>query len=129
MFTHRRLAANPGARHVFSMIRNNPGWPPRPPRTDTDQDGPVLDMTPAGDFVEAPNAPFLTPFATRALGIAIVVAVLAGLAALAFLALWIAIQLIPIAIGAGLVAYGVLRFQTWRARRASLGGQGHGLRR
>ncbi len=60
--------------------------------------------------------------ANRVLRGAIVVAVLAGAASLAALALWVALALIPIAIGAAVLAYGVLRYRMWRAGR-SAGGQ------
>jgi hypothetical protein len=39
------------------------------------------------------------------------------------LALWLAMTLIPIAIGAGLVAYGVIRYRMWKAG-VSFRGQG-----
>ena len=45
-----------------------------------------------------------------------VVAVLATAGAVALLALWFALAMIPIALGAGLVAYGALRFQRWRGQ-------------
>ncbi len=91
-------------------------WPPRSRR--------VIDMTPEGEFVPPPKV----PFTTRLLGIAILVAVIAGAIALASLALWIALTLIPIALAAALVAYVVLRWQAWRAGhnaagRNSVGGQ------
>jgi len=44
------------------------------------------------------------------------------MAAGAMLALWFALALIPIALGAGLIAWGALRFQMWRAGK-SFGGQ------
>lgn len=86
-------------------------WPPRHRR--------VIDMTPEGEFVRPPRV----PLTTRLLGIAVLVAVVAGGIALASLALWIALTLIPVALVAGLVAYAVLRWQSWRARRNSVGGQ------
>lgn len=86
-------------------------WPPRQRR--------VIDMTPEGDFVRPPRV----PFTTRLLGLAVLVAVVAGGLALASLALWIALTLIPVAIAAALVAYVALRWQSWRARRGSVGGQ------
>ncbi|MGC8476197.1 MAG: hypothetical protein ACP5NP_07575 [Acetobacteraceae bacterium] len=48
---------------------------------------------------------------------AIVIAVLAGLAAVAALAFWLAAILLPVAILAGLVAWAALRFQAWRSGR------------
>ncbi|MBV9734285.1 MAG: hypothetical protein JO209_00145 [Acidisphaera sp.] len=53
---------------------------------------------------------------------AAIVAVIAGGFALAALAFWIAIMLIPVALLAGLIAAVAIRVQLWRARR-SFGGQ------
>jgi uncharacterized membrane protein YdbT with pleckstrin-like domain len=71
----------------------------------------LLDMNPDGSFRDPPQAPLATRLALGA----IVVAVLAGGLALAALAFWLAIILIPLAIGAALVAYLGFRFQLWRA--------------
>ena len=76
-------------------------------------------MTPDGRFAAPPRL----PFTTRLLGVAILIAVLTGAVALAALALWLAFTLIPIAVGAALIAYCVLRWKAWRARRASFSGQ------
>lgn len=74
-------------------------------------------MTPDGAFRTPPP----TPWASRILRYAIVVGVLAaGLAAAAF-ALWFALMLVPVVIGAALVAYGAFRWQQWKARRAYSG--------
>jgi hypothetical protein len=73
---------------------------------------PPLDMTLDGRFREPPA----TPIATKIGRTAVIIAVLATTGAMALLALWFALALIPIAIGAGLVAYGTLRFQQWRGR-------------
>jgi hypothetical protein len=80
---------------------------------------PQLDMTPDGRFREPPR----TPLATRIARTALVVAVLAGVLAALILALWFALALIPVAIGAGLVAWAAFRFQLWRARRSARGGR------
>ena len=93
------------------MVSFDMRWPPRSRR--------VIDMTPEGEFVPPPRV----PFTTRLLGIAVLVAVIAGAVALASLALWIALTLIPIALAAALVAYVVVRWQAWRAGRSSVGGQ------
>jgi hypothetical protein len=61
----------------------------------------------------------------RVAGLAIIVAVLAGVIAVAALAFWLAIALIPVALVAGLVAWAAIRFQLWRARRSG-GGFGRG---
>jgi hypothetical protein len=70
-------------------------------------------MTLDGRFRDPPSVP-LTAQIGRA---AIVVAVLAGMGAVALLALWAALALIPIALGAGLIAWGAIRFQQWRGGR------------
>ena len=80
--------------------------------------GPQLDMTPDGQFVEPPAE---TP-SEKLLRYGVVVAVLAGLAAMSALALWVAFALIPVAIVAGLIAYGAFRWRLWRLSR-SAGGQ------
>lgn len=61
------------------------------------------------------------PLATRIAIVAIIVGVIAAGFAVAALAFWIAITLIPIALMAGLIAAVAIRFQMWRARR-SFGG-------
>jgi hypothetical protein len=89
---------------------------PKDPRwRDSRNTGPVIDVTPDGHFVDPARPPTALP--AQVFGVAVLVAVLAGAAAMALLALWLALQLIPIAIGAAIVAYGVFRFQMWRARR------------
>jgi uncharacterized membrane protein len=76
---------------------------------------PVLDMTPDGRF----RAPPARPGALTQIGlIAFAVALLAGGLAIAALALWFALAIIPVAIAAGLVAYAIFRFQLWRASGA-----------
>lgn len=115
------------------MVFNDTGWRSRQPPPRQGADGPVIDMTPEGEFVDMRPPPGAPPFGrlplgTKVMGISILAAVLAGFAAITLLALWLALQLIPIAIGAGLIAYGVFRFQAWRAGR-SLGGNGNWLRR
>lgn len=111
------------------MVWNDTRWRDRQPQNGPASSGPVLDMTPDGQFIDAPPRGNVPPLAAKALAISVFVAVLAGIAGVAMLALWLALQLIPIAIGAGLIAYGVFRFQVWRARHGSLGGQGNPLRR
>ena len=73
---------------------------------------PPLDMTLDGQFREPPVA----PVATRVGRIAMLVAALAAAGAVGLLALWFALVLIPVALGAGLIAYGVLRYQQWRGQ-------------
>jgi len=76
-------------------------------------DGRTLDMTPDGQFRTPPQA----PWAARILRYAIVVAVLAGALAAAALVLWFALLLIPVAIGAALIAYAAFRWRLWKLRR------------
>jgi fatty acid desaturase len=76
---------------------------------------PQLDMTPDGRFREPPA----TPLATRIARTALVIAVLSGVVAALILALWFALALIPVAIGAALVAWAAFRFQLWRMRRSA----------
>jgi hypothetical protein len=117
-----RLEARRPLRHVDGMVWNDTRGRSRAP-----SDAPVLDMTPDGRFVEGRAArPSLLP--ARVMGIAILVAVIAGMLGFALLALWLALQLIPIAIGAGLIAYGIFRFQVWRARPSSRVGRNRDLR-
>ena len=77
-------------------------------------DGRTIDMTPDGQF----RGPPPTPWASRILRYAIVVGVLAAGLAMAAFALWFALMLIPIVIGAVVVAYAAFRWRLWRARRA-----------
>ncbi len=71
-----------------------------------------------GEFVSPPQPPIVS----KILLWAIVVAVLAGAFAMAAFALWLALMILPIALGAGLIAWGLYRFQVWRAGK-SLSGQ------
>ena len=112
-------------RHVDGMVWNETRGRTRPPQ---DAAGPVIDMTPDGQFIDT-GLRAASPIAARVLGLSVLVAVIAGILGVAMLALWLALQLIPIAIGAGLIAYGAFRFQLWRARHGSLRGQGNPLRR
>jgi len=75
-------------------------------------DRPPLEMTPDGAFREPPA----TPLSVQVTRIAVIVAVLAGMGAVALFALWAALVLIPIAVGAGVVAWAAMRFQQWRGR-------------
>jgi hypothetical protein len=77
-----------------------------------------LDMTLEGRFVEPPRPPLLP----RVMLWAIIVAVLAGALSIAAFALWFALLILPVAVGAAVVAYVVFRFQSWRAQR-SVGSQ------
>jgi hypothetical protein len=72
-----------------------------------------LDMTPDGDFITPPG----TPLGNKVLKIALLLAVIAAAGVFASLAFWLALTLIPIAIGAGLIAYGIIRYRLWRASK------------
>jgi len=80
--------------------------------------GPQLDMTPDGQFLEPPRE---SP-AEKLVRYGVVVAVIAGLVAVAALALWLAVLLIPVMIIAAAVAYGAVRWRMWKLGR-SAGGQ------
>lgn len=71
---------------------------------------PLLDLTPEGQF----RQPARPPWAMRLARWAILVALIAGGLAVAMLAFWLLLILIPVAIAAGLIAYGALRFHNWR---------------
>lgn len=73
-----------------------------------------IDMTPDGRFA----GPQPAPVSSQILRLALLVAGIAGVVAIAALALWLALTLIPIAIGAGMIAYGVLRYRMWKSGRA-----------
>ena len=81
---------------------------------------PDLDMTIDGEFVEPPVA----PVANRILLWAMIVSVLAGALVIAALALWFAMMILPVAAGAGVVAYGMYRYRLWRLQSALSGQQG-----
>ncbi len=70
-----------------------------------------IDMTPDGRF----RGPVRSSWGPRIIVVAVLVAVVAGGLAIAALALWFALALIPVAIVAVLIAVATLRFQVWRA--------------
>lgn len=76
---------------------------------------PELEMTLDGQFTRRPDAIGLP---AKIAIVALVVAMVAAGLAIAALALWFALMLIPIAAAAGLVGWGAMRFQMWRARRS-----------
>jgi hypothetical protein len=79
----------------------------------SDRPPPELDMLPDGSF--RPTQP---PLAVRVFRWALVIALLAGALAVAAIALWFALLLIPVAIAAGLIAWLAFRYQIWRAGRS-----------
>lgn len=72
----------------------------------------ILDMTLDGEVRPPPSAPVMG----GVLRAAILIAVLAGVCAVAALALWFALLLIPVALGAAAVAWLAWRWQAWRRR-------------
>ncbi len=76
-----------------------------------------IDMTPDGEFLASSGMPRAT-FGSRMLQIAITIAALAVLGAIAAFSLWLFAVLIPVAIGAGIVAYGIFRYRLWQAQRS-----------
>lgn len=75
---------------------------------------PELDMTLTGEFVDPPRQPKLGSIMPRLIFWAIVIAIIAGALAIAALALWLAMLLLPVVLIAGVVAYALHRFQSWR---------------
>jgi hypothetical protein len=98
--------------------------------------GPVIDMTADGQFRAPPPgggsgakwsaqwsstsgvAPGMAPGALKLGGVAMLIAVVSGTLALAAIALWVAFMLVPIALAAGVIGWGLLKLQRWQARRA-----------
>ncbi|MFL5289603.1 MAG: hypothetical protein ACJ8AW_53765 [Rhodopila sp.] len=72
---------------------------------------PELEMTLEGEIVSPPTP----PLTTRILFWAVVVVAIAGAVCIAALALWVALSLLPIALGAAAIAYGMYRYRLWRA--------------
>jgi hypothetical protein len=89
---------------------------------------PVLDMTPEGEFRDPSPPPFRRTWLDRALGriggVALLLTLAAGGLVVVTLAVLLLGLLLPVAIGAGLVAFASL---WWRARRLrGRGGPGGG---
>ena len=81
------------------------------------QQPPVIDMTPDGRFREPLRAPGAgVPLSFKLLIGGVVVAVLAGTAAVAALALWVISMLLPVMVIAGGVAYAAFKYRQWRLR-------------
>ena len=76
----------------------------------SDRTPPELDLLPDGSF--RPHRP---PVTARIFAWAIVIAVVAAALAVAALALWFALILIPVVLVAGLIAWLAFRYQVWRA--------------
>jgi len=86
---------------------------------------PELDMTLEGEFRSPPKPPLMT----RILIWAVIVAVIASALVIAAFALWLALIILPVAVGAAVVAWAIWRFQMWRAGRSVQGRAGGTLRR
>ena len=74
---------------------------------------PVIDMAPDGTFRSKPPG-MRAPLSFKLLLGATIVAVLAGAAAVAALALWIAALLLPVAVVAVVVAWAAYKYRAWR---------------
>jgi Flp pilus assembly protein TadB len=92
------------------------------------QKPPILEMTIEGEFVDPPQ-PRRLPFGTRVLIWAAVVAAIAVAGVVALAALWLLAFMIPVALIAVIVAYGVFRYQMWRGRGSDSGGTVYWVRR
>jgi hypothetical protein len=78
---------------------------------------PELDMTIEGEFVAPPT----TPLSARILTWAVIIAIIAGGLCLAAFALWLALLILPVALGAAVVAWAMFRYRIWKAQRAMAG--------
>ena len=76
----------------------------------SDRIPPELDLLPDGSY--RPRRP---PMASRIFAWAIVIAAVAAALAVAAVALWFALILIPVVVAAGLIAWLAFRYQLWRA--------------
>jgi fatty acid desaturase len=76
----------------------------------SDRRPPELDLLPDGSFRSR-----RPPVTARIFAWAIVIAVVAAALAVAALALWFALILIPVVLVAGLIAWLAFRYQVWRA--------------
>ena len=76
----------------------------------SDRIPPELDLLPDGSY--RPRRP---PMASRNFAWAIVIAAVAAALAVAAVALWFALILIPVVVVAGLIAWLAFRYQLWRA--------------
>jgi fatty acid desaturase len=76
----------------------------------SDRIPPELDLLPDGSY--RPRRP---PMASRIFAWAIVIAAVAAALAVAAVALWFALILIPVVVVAGLIAWLAFRYQLWRA--------------
>lgn len=80
----------------------------------------VIDMTPEGEFRDPPPAGPMDRFLARAGGWAAVTAIVATGLVFVALAVTALAVLVPVALGAGLVAWGAYRWRLWRMRRSGV---------
>jgi hypothetical protein len=74
-----------------------------------------IDMTPDGQFTQGfGGSGEAAPVASKLFRLAVIAGVLTMVAALVALTLWVALALIPVIIGVGVVSYLAIRFQMWR---------------
>ena len=92
------------------------------------EEPPILEMTIEGDFITPPQPP-RPPLGTRVLIWTAAVAAVAISLAVAVFALWLLAFLIPVALIAALIAYGVFRYQLWRNGGSIQGGTIRWVRR
>jgi membrane protein implicated in regulation of membrane protease activity len=74
---------------------------------------PELDMTIDGEFVSPPTP----PLSSRIMLWAFIIAVIAGALSLAAFALWLAMLVLPVALGAAAIAWVTYRYRIWRAQK------------
>jgi len=78
---------------------------------------PEIEMRPDGSFVDPPTV----PWSVRILRVAIILAVLSAALAGAILLIGFALFLIPVAIGAAVVAWAAFRYRLWKVSRSAGG--------
>ena len=74
-------------------------------------------MTLEGEFVSPPKP----PVTSRILLWAIVIAVITGALSLAAFALWLALLILPVALGAAAIAWTMFQYRMWRAQKSFSG--------
>ncbi len=88
------------------------------------QKPPILEMTIEGEFVDPPQPPRV-PFGTKVMiwsaAVAAIAVACAVACAVALAALWLLAFMIPVALIAAAVAYGVFRYQMWRSGGSNTG--------
>jgi len=102
---------------TYDPNASDPRWTSAQPKP-----SPLIDMTVTGEFIDGTQRHTIPPVPAKIMAVAILVTVLAAAAAIALLALWFVLTLIPILLGAAVIAFVVFRVQLWLARRKSLGG-------